>query len=119
MHPDKTFIGRVERGFDFLGYHFAAGALRVAEETAARFVDRATRLYEQDREAPAGASRSGEYVKRWLRWAGAGLSGIVGSSGRGVQWLQHGLPSPTAVNGSVGGHLCSAWVPRMVLAPSW
>lgn len=27
-HPDKTFIGRVERGFDFLGYHtYAAGAL--------------------------------------------------------------------------------------------
>ncbi len=21
-HPDKTFIGRVARGFDFLGYHF-------------------------------------------------------------------------------------------------
>ena len=22
-HPDKTFIGRIEKGFDFLGYHFA------------------------------------------------------------------------------------------------
>ncbi len=22
MHPDKTFIGRNETGFDFLGYHF-------------------------------------------------------------------------------------------------
>lgn len=21
-HPDKTFIGKIERGFDFLGYHF-------------------------------------------------------------------------------------------------
>ncbi len=21
-HPDKTFIGRIEKGFDFLGYHF-------------------------------------------------------------------------------------------------
>ena len=21
-HPDKTFIGRPEKGFDFLGYHF-------------------------------------------------------------------------------------------------
>ena len=20
-HPDKTFIGKIERGFDFLGYH--------------------------------------------------------------------------------------------------
>jgi RNA-directed DNA polymerase len=23
-HPDKTFIGRIERGFDFLGYHCPA-----------------------------------------------------------------------------------------------
>ena len=22
-HPDKRFIGRVEKGFDFLGYHFS------------------------------------------------------------------------------------------------
>lgn len=22
-HPDKTFIGRIEKGFDFLGYHFS------------------------------------------------------------------------------------------------
>jgi len=22
-HPGKTFIGRIERGFDFLGYHFS------------------------------------------------------------------------------------------------
>ncbi len=22
QHPDKTLIGRTERGFDFLGYHF-------------------------------------------------------------------------------------------------
>jgi RNA-directed DNA polymerase len=21
-HPDKTYIGKVENGFDFLGYHF-------------------------------------------------------------------------------------------------
>ncbi len=26
-HPDKTFIGRIERGFDFLGYHFGPAGL--------------------------------------------------------------------------------------------
>lgn len=26
-HPDKMFIGRIERGFDFLGYH--SGLARV------------------------------------------------------------------------------------------
>ena len=25
-HPDKTFIGRIDRGFDFLGYRFVAKA---------------------------------------------------------------------------------------------
>jgi RNA-directed DNA polymerase len=28
-HPDKTFIGRIEKGFDFLGYHFDGGLLRL------------------------------------------------------------------------------------------
>ncbi len=35
-HPDKTFIGKVDRGFDFLGYHFtprAAYGLEVANKT--------------------------------------------------------------------------------------
>jgi RNA-directed DNA polymerase len=30
-HPDKTFIGRIEKGFDFLGYHFVDGVLRAAQ----------------------------------------------------------------------------------------
>ncbi len=30
QHPDKTFIGRVSRGFDFLGYLFAPAGLEVA-----------------------------------------------------------------------------------------
>jgi hypothetical protein len=47
-HPEKTFIGRIERGFDFLGYHFSPKGLAAAKETLRRFVSRATRLYEQD-----------------------------------------------------------------------
>ncbi len=31
-HPDKTFIGRIERGFDFLGYHFGPDGLSVAKK---------------------------------------------------------------------------------------
>jgi len=42
QHPDKTFIGRAERGFDFLGYHFTPDGLSVAEKTVERFVERAT-----------------------------------------------------------------------------
>ncbi len=29
-HPDKTFIGRSEKGFDFLGYHFSRDGLSMA-----------------------------------------------------------------------------------------
>ncbi len=51
-HPDKTFIGRIEKGFDFLGFHFSRDGLTVAKKTVERFVARATRPYEQDRKEP-------------------------------------------------------------------
>ena len=37
-HPDKTFIGRIEKGFDFLGYQFNPAGLTVAHEPFVRFV---------------------------------------------------------------------------------
>jgi RNA-directed DNA polymerase len=30
-HPDKTFIDRIERGFDFLGYRFSPAGLTLAK----------------------------------------------------------------------------------------
>ncbi len=39
-HPDKTFIGRIERGFDFLGYHFGPDGLGVARATIEKFIKR-------------------------------------------------------------------------------
>jgi hypothetical protein len=72
-HPDKTFIGRVERGFDFLGYHLAPGRLTLARATVERFAERAHRLYEQDRREPCGSPRLDAYVRRWQRWTTAGL----------------------------------------------
>jgi RNA-directed DNA polymerase len=29
-HPDKSYVGRIEKGFDFLGYHFSPWGLSVA-----------------------------------------------------------------------------------------
>jgi hypothetical protein len=52
---DKTFIGRIEKGFDFLGYHFSPEGLSVAKNTIERFIARAVRLYEQEREEPYGS----------------------------------------------------------------
>ena len=57
-HPDKTFIGRIERGFDFLGYHFHPDGLSVAKKTIENFVARAIRLYEQEPGEPLDSSRS-------------------------------------------------------------
>jgi hypothetical protein len=67
-HPQKTFVGRAARGFDFLGYCFTAAGLSLAAATKQRFVERATRLYEQG----AAPSRIGQYVRHWLAWVMSG-----------------------------------------------
>lgn len=60
-HPDKTFIGRIAKGFDWLGYHLSPGCLSVACKTLARFLARVRLLYEHD----ADANRIGAYGRRW------------------------------------------------------
>jgi RNA-directed DNA polymerase len=67
-HPDKTFIGKVERGFDFLGYHFSRKPLEIAQITWQKHVLHIIQLYEQLRQKKATsnemASSLGLYVKR-------------------------------------------------------
>jgi RNA-directed DNA polymerase len=72
-HPEKTFIGKIEREFVFLGYHFRPGRLTVAQKTVERFVEHAIQLYEHEPGEPFGSSCLGTYVQRWARWARAGL----------------------------------------------
>ena len=73
FNPDKTFIGRIEKGFDFLGYHFGPDGLSVAQKTMEQFVARAIRLYEQEPGEALASARLGLYVKRWVRWVSTGL----------------------------------------------
>ena len=75
-HSDKTFIGRITRGFDFLGYHFGIGALTVADATIERFVAHAILLYEQGRIERIKAPLLGMYVRRWRGWPKAGVHGL-------------------------------------------
>jgi hypothetical protein len=76
-HPDKTFIGRIERGFDFLGCHFSPAGVVVAKQTIANFIEKASRLYEQERRAVSAATALEMYVRRWLGWAnGVQRSGV-------------------------------------------
>jgi len=74
QHPDETFIGRIERGFTFLGYWITAkGVTGVAPSTWEAFQERVARLYEQN--APLEDIRRGveQYVRRWKQWVVSGF----------------------------------------------
>ncbi len=47
QHPEKTFIGRISRGFDFLGYAISRNGLKPASKTVKKFAERLCQLYEQ------------------------------------------------------------------------
>ena len=65
--PDKTDMGRVEKGFDFLGYHSGPEGPSLAQKTIDNSVEKALRLYEQG--APhRRMKRLGEYCHRWVGW---------------------------------------------------
>ena len=72
-HPDKTFIGRIDKGFDWLGYHLSPAGLRLSAKALHNFVTRLTRLYGQEAGRPNGAARLGQYVRRWRGWAAGGI----------------------------------------------
>ena len=97
QHHDKTFIGRISRGFDFLGYAFTPAGLEVAPQTIERCVQRVSQLYEQG----VDLIHIGAYVRRWLRWARTGLwamgwdcpSGPWNSPyGLWVGWVRYAAP---------------------------
>jgi hypothetical protein len=73
-HPDKTFIGRIEKGFDWLGYRISPAGLTLATKTLKNFVARVRQLDEREPRAATAAYRLGVYVRRWFRWMLAGLS---------------------------------------------
>jgi len=75
QHPDKTFIGRVSRGFDFLGVDFQPGApLAPSAVSLARKTEKIARLYEHlssvalAKEEGASQERIGRYETHWARW---------------------------------------------------
>lgn len=47
LHPDKTSIGPIARGFDFLGYRFDPDGLSLSQVTRQRHQEKLTRLYER------------------------------------------------------------------------
>ena len=71
QHPDKTFIGRIAKGFDFLGYQFDENGVGIAPKTLARRQAKIAQLYEQG----ADDERIGIYLRHWERWAMGGMGG--------------------------------------------
>ena len=60
QHPDKTFIGRISRGFSFLGYQMNhTGLVDIAPLTKQKHAARVHQLYEQG----ASTTRIDEYVR--------------------------------------------------------
>jgi len=69
-HPEKTIIGRIASGFDFLGYWFSTSGLRIARKTVERMLENMTRLYERG----APIERIEAYFLRWWRWVKGGIN---------------------------------------------
>lgn len=100
QHPDKTFIGRTAKGFDWMGAQLnAQGAAGVAPRALANHLTKIRRLYEQ-----TWLSRSereekvSNYRRRWVRWVAAcGLlcTGPVGAVEIGYGYTPLGTWSPS------------------------
>ncbi|MCX4029628.1 reverse transcriptase/maturase family protein [Spartinivicinus marinus] len=70
--PDKTFIGRITKGFNWLGYRLGPSAglgVLLAEKTLTNHRDKQLRLYEQ----AASVEAVKMYIKRWWQWVRSGV----------------------------------------------
>jgi RNA-directed DNA polymerase len=77
-HATKRYIGKLNNGFDFLGYRVVPGRrLRTSAEGRRRCAEKFRRLYEQG----AAGSRLWRYAERGCRWQRAGLDGLVSLKG--------------------------------------
>ena len=60
-----------------LSHHFSWAGLTVATKTIANFIEKASRLYEQERSAVLPVAALEMYVKRWLRWTTSGRIALL------------------------------------------
>jgi RNA-directed DNA polymerase len=71
--PDKTFIGKISRGWGFLGYRFGKAKLTVSKRTLENHIRRLTQLYEQKKHRPNWKMLLDDYRQRWLTWVYSGI----------------------------------------------
>jgi len=81
----KTFIGRIKKGFDFLGYRInRLGIIGLSPKTIENHKEKLLALYEQH----ASDTCVQQYKKNWHRWVRAGFEGAA------LRWL----PSSCAIS---------------------
>lgn len=112
-HPDKTQIGRTEKGFDWLGAWLThEGVTDIAPRAKANHREKVRRLYEQLARVPKWLrhrrqqqvhARVSTYRKRWHIWAGALMlcSGVCLAADRPIVVLAGTLPA--GINTLPGG----------------
>lgn len=74
QNPDKTFIGRVKKGVDWLGAWLTrVGVTGIAPRVLANHSEKVRRLYERIRHwtKERQVARVSQYRNRWLKWAWA------------------------------------------------
>jgi RNA-directed DNA polymerase len=77
QHPDKTTIGRIKHGFDFLGYQFGKEKLTVSKRTLENHIRRLTQLYEQKKHQPNWQMLLDDYRQHWVTWVYSGIPSSI------------------------------------------
>ncbi len=95
LHEQKRSVGKIRKGFSFLGYRVQPGRrLRPSTESVRRMTTRFRRLYEQG----ATETRLWQYVSRWTRWLWGGLDGLVSRKG-GIRRYYFGVIKRLRIRG--------------------
>ncbi|WP_373226772.1 reverse transcriptase domain-containing protein [Enterobacter cloacae complex sp. ESBL7] len=113
QHPDKTFIGRTTRGFDWMGAQMGEhGVEGIAQRAKVSHRERLRRLYERFSRRPAeGRMRMSAYRRRWKIWAMAIL--ILGGSqsvfaGSTLKFATRVFPSAFAPDQTISNNSATA-----------
>ncbi len=69
IHPDKTWLGRVKNGFDFLGFRMSPTTIQPSTESVPRRGSSQTKKVALINEQGASTQRIGQYLRRWLGWS--------------------------------------------------
>lgn len=119
-HPDKTQIGRTEKGFDWMGAWLThEGVTDIAPRAKANHREKVRRLYERLARVPLWArkrerqrihAKVSTYRKRWTIWAGAllAVSSCARADGPLVVLASGNIAGDTGVRFITSAHVSGA-----------